>query len=335
TGDVAATVVVYTNNTLYVGTVSKGIFVYDISTPLNPEFLRNIRYITNITNMEAFGANLYINQTTKIGVIDVSNDYSNYKTTDAATIYKDQNISGGLPLNDIDYFKISLNSTGMLNIAIDKNISNIDCSLFKDGNDTSIDCNSIQSGGDYYIKLKNNAITKNNSYRFIATQALDDNKDTLNFDAKQSLKVVQKNTLITGDMNGTDDIDYFKIIIDGKYTLSINNLTTDFNGKLYYEGGDEVLLVNGSYPIIKPGNYYIEISSASETGAYSYEVSLTKGVASIFNDQTTSDPKLISQLSTSGKVKSIFNYGNYVYAIDDQDGFLIIDMSSPSSPIIL
>ncbi len=314
----------------YIAT-SSGIEVKDS----NGILLTTLTYIRNVKSLYSFGENLYAANGTKLAIIDISSDYSNYKLG-SSVIYPDHNVSGGIVQDDVDYFKLILNSTGELNITIDN--SDVNCSLYKDGNNTNLGCSSaIRTAGTYYIKLENNDTTQNNRYNFYFHQAYDDHLDSLNADGNMALtSVTVSDSNITGNINIVGDKDSFKIYIDGKNSLSIDNLTNGFEAKLYYPGGIEVEKdSNGKYIIPKEGEYYIQISSSTTTGDYSYTVSLTPIIETTFVDDSRLINKTISTIGTNGNVKIVKDYGDYLYILDDKDGFMIVDISNINAPTVV
>ena len=341
-GGVRATTMTIIDDFLYIGTQTKGIYVYNITTPTSPKFIRQITLRQRIVKLDSFGTKLFIissatNDTTKerLDIIDVSNDYSNYKL-ESSSIYQDINISGTVVKDDIDYFNIMLNATGDLNVTIDSN--DINCTISDKNGSISKNCNEIISNlpsGLYYIKLENIDTNKTTKYNFSVSQTYDDHIDTLNYDSKKKHTLVDANQTMEGNISTTSDKDIFKIDIATKASLKILELNEGFSVKVYYNGGDEIRATNGAYDIYKPGTYYIEISNTTTTGDYSFKVSLETNKALTFVDNASSQNKYLSTINTNGNIQAIKVLGNYIYMVDDIDGFVVLDISNINKPEII
>ncbi len=319
------------NGTTYKIETAKGVLVYD----------SNNRYIRKITNIQkpdylySFGEKLFIVGEGKIAIVDVSNDYSDYKL-EANAIYVGTTTTGTVVTKDIDVFSIMINGTGDFNIT---GLSNdINCTLSDANGSFSQSCNSQisnLSSGLYFISLVNNDTSKITQYSFTPNLTYDDYLDTMNFDTNTTHIQVVKDVNVSGNIVAISDKDFFKIEISETSQLSIDNLPAGFIGKVYFEGGDEVTKVDGKYDIFKAGMYYISIeSNGTATGDYSFIPRLITGSALAFTDNASAQNKYLSFFQSNGEIKDIKVFGKYIYMTDTVDGFIVLDISDPENPQI-
>lgn len=332
-GGVEATSIVAIEEFLYVGTTSNGIFAYNIQDPLNPIFIRTITIAREIVKLDVFGTKLYVlstssvdAQASKVEIIDILNDYSDYKVG-SATIYNAEDVNGTLQKTDIDYFNIQLNSTGDFSVSIDS--PDVNCTL-SDANDSNMyDCNQIipeLSSGIYYIMLENYDSSKITQYTINPSLTYDDHLDTLNFDSNSPHDIVQSNAAVSGNILTSSDVDYFKILISENSVLDIN-ITAGYETKLFFNGGDELSInPDNTYSISIPGTYFIKISS-STPGDYIYSLTLQPDTGVTFIDKAIASNKLLSTFATNADITAMKSLGNHLYISNVQDGFIIADVS--------
>lgn len=293
-----------------------------------------VKRITNIqkpTSLFHFGDRLYIIDATiekKIVIIDTKKDYSDYPL-ESSLIYQGTSINGSLTSGDTDYFTITHNGTGDLNIS--GLASDVNCSV-RDNNNSVSSCNVANlTAGTYYLKLSSTA-TKN--YSFQVTQSYDDHLDTMNFDTNKSHALIGKDTTSSGNMSTTTDKDYFKIIVDEKSELTLTP-SNGVIGELYYNGGDKLTPQNGIYTLPKGGVYFISIeSNGTFTGGYTLSYRLSTGLLNSFIDNADTQNKYLSTLETNGNIIAMKLYGENLFVADSVDGLIVFDVTTASNPII-
>jgi hypothetical protein len=343
TGGVKATSITNIGDYLYVGTSSKGIYIYDISDKTNPIFIKTITIEQSIVQLQSLGNKLYIsskdinsaNETaSKITVLDIKGDYSDFRS-DAKIIYNNTDINGSLYLKDKDYFDIAINSTGDFNVTLDS--SDINCTLYPKDKNISYNCNvAIDNlpSGLYYIQLQNFDDSNITKYSLNTTLKYDDHLDVITIDNNKLHTNIQYDTNITGYILSIDDKDYFKLYVSQPSTISINNLTQDFNATLYSQDNEPLIkLKNNKYDIYQSGIYFIKIDS-NTTGDYSFKISKDTTTTSSFQDNSISENKVLKSFNTNGDVKIIKTIAKYAYILDDKDGLVILDISDIGNPIV-
>ena len=218
----------------------------------------------------------------------------------------DAAITGQLAWKDsLDYYKITLPSSGLLTINVHSNFETLSSELYKEENETVTSFDDMGIGdqvfdidlkaGTYYLCFKNGSDpifggpgTGTGVYNFTlgfipSGETYTSSNDSINL--VRNSEGIPFGKTIAGQLAYREDSDYYKVVVPayGDYTLSVNSnlnkITVSFYdandnyaGSSYHDKGSKTYTYK-----MKAGTYYLrfEQSSGGDTGNYTFKFSMS------------------------------------------------------------
>jgi len=256
----------------------------------------------------------------EVGIFDNHGD----TMEDATTISLDSVTLGGLEeVEDIDYFKIVVPSAGKLTITATGD-TNTYGTLYDSsgkrladrdngGTNYNFEIITLLDAGTYYVKVDGGSLERMGSYSLVSSfeEGVYDNHGDNIADAT----TINLNSTTSGDIEKTEDKDYFKIVLpsDGRLTVNTTGDTTTY-GTLYDSSGNSLISrynggTNYNFKIIKllkAGTYYIEVKGSiyytPATGVYSLVSNFEIGISDNHGDTTLEATTINLNSTTSGNI---------------------------------
>ena len=219
----------------------------------------------------------------------------------ATPIMSGMQVAGNIETgDDEDYFSIEVTEAGLLRAAATGDTDTVGTIYDSEGNELAMDDNSgadmnfnvstlIAAAGTYYIRVTSSEMSTG-MYTLTATFILDDHGDDITSPTPAAM-----NTPITGNLEKSDDQDYFSIQVTNTDLADVDFLIltaaatgeTDTVGTLYdsqenelatddNSGADMNFIVSTQTP--SPGTYYVRVTGeGSATGMYTLTITSIGG----------------------------------------------------------